>query len=220
MTIASLKQKSTYAELGGQLRYALYCIFHPADGFWCICRDKKASVASATIILIAFSIISVLQLTLSNFQFVLVPIEYFNAIITFLSTPVMIILWSVSNWSFTTLMNGKGKLSHIYIATIYAFTPMIIANTVGIVLSHLLTYDEGALYHSMQMIALIWTVMLLLVSMMQIHDYTMAKAVGSSILGIAGMGFILFLFMLFFSLISDAVMYFISIYNEIIFRMY
>jgi hypothetical protein len=220
MTIASLKQKDTYKRLAGELRYALYCIFHPADGFWCITREKKASLASANILLILYAIIEVLRLTLTSFQFVFVNAEYFNALYAVSSIIIPIVLWSVANWGFTTLMNGKGRLSDIYIATIYAFTPAIICNAIGIVISQFITYDEGALYFTMLTIAMIWSIMLVLVAMMQIHDYTMFKAVASSIMSIAGIGFMLFVFMLFFSLVSDAVMYFISLYNEIVFRLY
>ncbi|MCL2638123.1 MAG: YIP1 family protein [Oscillospiraceae bacterium] len=218
--LASLKRKETYIKLLNELRYALYCIFHPADGFWCISREKKASVASAHVLLALYAIIEVLRLTLTNFQFVRVNMEYFNALFAIGSIILPIALWSVANWAFTTLMNGKGKLSDVYIATVYAFTPVIICNAVGIVISQFITYDERELYFTMLTVATIWSIMLVLVAMMQIHDYTLLKAVASSFLAILGIGFMLFIFMLFFSLISDAVMYFISLINEIVFRLY
>jgi hypothetical protein len=217
--IAALKQKATYTRLGKELKYALYCIFHPADGFWCIRREGRASVASANVILFAWAVIEVMRLTLTSFQFILVPLEYFNAVMSFLSIIFPIVLWSVANWGFTTLLNGKGRLSDIYVATVYAFTPTVIANAVGIVMSRFITYDERALYFTLITITSIWSVLLVLVAMMQIHDYTLFKAFASSIVSIGGIGFILFVFMLFFSLISDAVIYFISLYNEIVFRL-
>jgi len=220
MTLAALKEKSTYKTLGEQLRYSLYCIFHPADGFWCITRERRASVASANILLILCAVVNVLRLTLTNFQFVLVNIEYFNAISSALSIAVPIILWSVANWGFTALFDGKGKLSDIYIATVYAFTPSLILNAVCIPLSHFITYNEGVLYRVALTIAMIWSVMLLVVAMMQVHDYTMIKTILFGLLSIAGIGLILFIFMLFFSLISDAVVFFIGLANEIIFRLY
>jgi hypothetical protein len=146
--------------------------------------------------------------------------EYFNVMFPIMQTIAPLLLWSLSNWSFTTLMNGKGKLSDVYIATVYAFTPVIVCNAVGIVISQFITYEEGVLYHTMLTIAMIWSIMLVVVAMMQIHDYTLFKALASSLLAILGIGFMVFVFMLFFSLISDAVMYFVSLANEIIFRLY
>ena len=218
--ISALKQKNTYIELFQQLRYALYCTVHPADGFWCITREKKATVSSAIVLLAMYSLIEILRLTLTNFQFLLMPIEYFNAPMSVLTICVPIILWSVANWGFTTLFNGKGRLSDIFIATVYAFTPVIVCNAVGILMSQFITYEEGALYYTMLVIAGIWSLLLVLVAMMQIHDYTLAKAIATSFLAICGIGFILFIFMLFFSLVSDAFMYFFGLYREIIFRLY
>jgi hypothetical protein len=220
MTVAALKSKDTYKTLGQQLRYSLYCMFHPADGFWCIMRERKASVASAHVLLLMYSIVNVMRLTLTNFQFVLVNLEYFNAITVALSIAVPVVLWSVANWGFTTLMNGKGRLSDIYVATVYAFIPSFILNTICIPLSHLITYNEGVLYRVALTISMIWSVMLLIVAMMQVHDYTMLKTIASSFLAILGIGFILFIFMLFFSLISDSVVFFIGLVREIIFRLY
>ncbi|MCL2107955.1 MAG: YIP1 family protein [Oscillospiraceae bacterium] len=218
--VATLKNIDTYTELLKQLKYALYCIFHPADGFWCINREKRASVASATVLLVVYCLIEVMRLTLTNFQMLLVPIEYFNAPMAALSICVPILLWSVANWGFTTLFNGKGKLSDIYVATVYAFTPVIICNAAGIVISQFITFEEGVLYHTMLSIAGIWAFLLVLVAMMQVHDYTLLKAIATSLLAICGIGFIVFIFLLFFSLVSDAFMYFYSLYNEIVFRLY
>ena len=218
--VAALKQKSTWIELLKQLQYALYCIFHPADGFWCINREKRASVASATILLVIYCIIEIMRLTLTNFQMLLVPIEYFNAPMAALSVCIPILLWSVANWGFTTLFNGKGKLSDVYVATVYAFTPVIICNAIGIFISQFITYEEGVLYHTMLSIAGIWALLLVLVAMMQVHDYTLLKAIGTSFLSICGIGFMVFIFLLFFALVSDAFMYFYSLYTEIVFRLY
>ena len=202
------------------MKYALYCIFHPADGFWCLTREKQASVASANALLLIFIIVEILKYTATSFQFVFVNPEYYSAVYTILSILIPVCLWSVANWGFTTLMNGKGKLSDIYIATIYAFTPYVLLNAVGIVMSRIITYEEGQLYRTMLVISVIWSGMLVLVAMMQIHDYTLLRAFASSLLAIAGIAFMLFIFMLFFSLISDAIMYFISLYREIVFRFY
>jgi hypothetical protein len=56
--------------------------------------------------------------------------------------------------------------------------------------------------------------------MMETHDYSFSKASFSSVLTLIGMGVIIFLFFIFFSLISDAAAYFIALYKEVVFRFY
>jgi len=60
--------------------------------------------------------------------------------------------------------------------------------------------------------------MLILAGMMMIHDYSMGKTILSSLLTVIGMGIMVFIFVVFFSLISDTFAYFMSLYKEILFR--
>jgi len=55
--------------------------------------------------------------------------------------------------------------------------------------------------------------------MMMVHDYSLAKTLFSSLLTVVGMGVMVFIFVIFFGLISDAVSYFVSLYKEILFRL-
>jgi hypothetical protein len=129
-----------------------------------------------------------------------------------------ILLWVVANWSLTTLMDGKGRMIDIYMAIAYALAPFVIINAVMILLSQFITFEEGAIYWVLAGFTAIWTGILILAGMMMIHDYSITKTLLSSLLTIVGMGIMVFIFVVFFSLISDAVAYFVSLYKEILFR--
>jgi len=159
-----------------------------------------------------------LRLTLTSFQFVMVNMEYFNAVIVMLRILLPIFLWVVANWSLTTLMDGKGRMRDIYMAVAYALAPSVIINAAMIILSRLITYDEGAIYWVLAGFSALWTGILILAAMMMIHDYSLTKTILSSLLTIVGMGIMVFIFVVFFSLISDAAAYFVSLYKEILFR--
>ena len=88
------------------------------------------------------------------------------------------------------------------------------------IISNFVTKDEGDFLTYFESLALVWCGALILVSVMQIHDYSLMKAIMAIIFSIVGMMIIVFLLLLFFSLISDAVAFFISIYKEILFRVY
>jgi hypothetical protein len=116
-------------------------------------------------------------------------------------------------------MDGKGKLKEIYMATSYALTPYVLMNAAMIIVSHLITRQEGAVYTVLIGISTIWSALLILCAMMMIHDYSAMKAVLSSVLTIVGMGIMVFIFVVFFSLISDGIAFFISLFKEIVFRL-
>lgn len=220
MSIAALKDFETYKKIWKSIRYSTYCMFHPIDGFWCLSREKRGSFAAANVLMAAMMLVEILRVTVTNFQFVTVNPERYNAIFSALSMLVPMVLWALANWCLTTLLDGKGRLKDVYIATVFAFTPNLIINAVMIPISHVITFDESVIYRTALTAGLIWSVLLVLCAMMMVHDYTLTKAVASSILTIVGIGVIIFIFLLFFSLISDGIAYFVSIYKEISFRLY
>jgi hypothetical protein len=210
--------KTWWRHLGKTLTYALYVSVHPLDGFWDLSHEKRGSIAAANIILASAVLVEILRLTITNFQFVTVNMEYFNAIIVTLRILLPVFLWTLSNWSLTTLMDGKGKMGDIYMAVSYALTPYVLINAIMIILSRIITYEEGAIYYVLTGFSIVWLIILILAGMMMIHDYSFAKTILSSLLTIVGMGIIVFIFVVFFSLISDMIAYFISLYKEILFR--
>ena len=51
MTLAAkLTDKQKWQRLLSSLRYSLYVIFHPFDGFWDLSREKRGSLGAANII--------------------------------------------------------------------------------------------------------------------------------------------------------------------------
>jgi len=215
----TLGEKSWWNHLGETLSYALYVIIHPLDGFWDLTHEKRGSIAAANVIVVLAVLVEILRQTLTSFQFVTVNMEYFNALVAALSIILPILLWTAANWGLTTLMDGKGTMRDIYMAVSYALTPSVLINAFMIVLSQLITYDEGSLYWVLAGLSVLWTVWLFLAAMMMIHDYSLTKTILSSLLTVVGIGVMVFIFVVFFSLISDAAAYFVSLYKEILFRL-
>jgi len=213
-----LNSKEWWKNLGKTLKYSLYVSTHPLDGFWDLTHEKRGSIGAANIIIGLAVVVEVLRLTLTNFQFVLINLEYFNSVIVAMRILLPVGLWTVANWSLTTLMDGKGRMHEIYMAVCYALAPYVIINAVMILLSQVITFEEGAIYWVLAGFSALWTGLLMLSAMMMVHDYSLMKTIGSSLLTVVGMGVIVFIFVVFFSLVSDAIAYFVSLYKEILFR--
>ena len=52
--ISKLGKKETYVHFLNTLRYALYVILHPADGYWDLIHAKRGSYSAANFIVIIF----------------------------------------------------------------------------------------------------------------------------------------------------------------------
>ncbi|MGE5558421.1 MAG: YIP1 family protein [Bacillota bacterium] len=198
--------------------YAFYIIIHPFDGFWELKHHKKNTMQASFILLAILSFIAVVKVQWTNFMFNFFRPERMSVVIQVLSIILPICIWVVINWSITTLMDGKGKMNHIWVTTIYSFFPIMVFALPQILLSHIITLEEGVFYYFFDTVGILWSVGLLLIGMMSIHDYTMSKSVGVSILTILSILGALFLCMVFFSAVQQIVRFFVTLYVELKFR--
>ena len=98
--------------------------------------------------------------------------------------------------------------------------PYVIIQLPLILVSNMISFDEAAYYQVLGSASIIWCVFLVFVGLMQVHDYTPGKTLIFLFFTIFGALVILFLILVFFSLLSDAVGFFVSLYREVAFRLY
>ncbi|MEJ6949729.1 YIP1 family protein [Natronospora cellulosivora (SeqCode)] len=198
--------------------YARHVVFHPFDGFWDLKHEKLGNLPAATVILILFTLSNIIQRQYTGFIFNQSNLARLNVLAEFAFVLIPFFLWVTVNWSFTTLMNGKGKFKDIYIATAYAFTPMIIINIPVTIISNFITMEEGAFIFIFSSIAVLWSLLLLFFGTMTTHQYETGKNFFLTILIIAGIIFSLFIGILFFNLSEQVIQFIRDIYTELFIR--
>jgi len=217
---SSATNGSRFADFLSSLRYALYAVVHPVDGFWDLTHEKRGSAAAGTVILVLALLTRVWRLQYTNFQFIRVHWERVNIFMQVMGILMPFLIWVLSNWALTTLFDGKGNLKNVYIASCYAIAPYPLIMIPNTIFSNILAADESTFYVFFYYFSLVWCVVLMVVGMSQIHEYKMGKNLLCILFSIVGMAVIIFILLLFFSLISDGIAYFYSLYKEIIFRVY
>ncbi len=201
------------------LKYAKYVMFHPFDGFWDLVHEKRGSLAAAHTWLALFLITYVMKLMYTSFQFITAPIQYINIYERVASLLLPFLILCVANWALSTLFDGKGRFRDIYMAMCYALVPYVIIQLPLILVSNILTFDEGSFYTVLMSFSLIWCLFLAFVGLMEVHDYGPGKTIVFIIATVFGALVIIFLLLVFFSLLSDAYGFFATIYREIVFRL-
>ncbi len=217
--LASLKNKETYSHYLKTLKYALYVITHPFDGFWDLTHEKRGSLAAANTIVFLTVIARLLQLQYTSFVFLSVYWEGINIFLYIASILFPLALFCVGNWGLTTLFDGKGRLSQIYMGVAYALTPYPLFTIPLTALSNIVTRDEAAFYVVLSDVAMYWCAALIICAMLEIHEFTMAKTLFFMVASLFAMAVMVFILLLFFSMISQGVAYFVSIVQEIMYRM-
>ena len=201
------------------LKYAFHVITHPFDGFWDLTREIHGTPAAANTFMALFLLTRVLKLLLTSFQFYDTAVQHINVWEEMASLLLPFLILCLANWAMTTLFEGKGRFKDIYIAMCYALVPYILIQLPMILVSNMLTFEEGSLYSVMLSISVIWCAFLAFVGLQQIHDYGPGKTFIFIIVTIFGAAVIIFLALTFFSLLSDAVGFFVSLYKEMAFRL-
>lgn len=215
----ALIKKDKFQHYLATLKFALYCITHPLDGFWDLTHEKRGSYAAANTILILTLVIRIMKLRYTSFIFLTVYWEELNIFLYLASVVFPLALFVVGNWALTTLFDGKGRLGQVYMATCYCFTPYPLMQLPLMIFSNFVTVDEREFYSVLSTVSLVWCALLIIAAMGQIHEYSAAKNILFMIATLFAMLVMVFILMLFFSMISQGVAYFISLGKELLFRM-
>ncbi|WP_419872482.1 Yip1 family protein [Candidatus Pristimantibacillus sp. PTI5] len=199
-------------------KYTLHVAFHPFDGFWDLKYENKGKLRIALAILFGVTVMMILKRQYAgyvvNFNY---PLDL-NSIDELKYIVLPFLLWCVANWSLTTLMDGEGKFKEIVIATGYAMLPLILIYLPNILLSNVITLREASFYFLLESAATLWFVWLLFIGTMTVHQYTVMKTIMTMLLTVVVMGVIIFLGLLFFSLIQQIVSFVYTIYQELSLR--
>jgi hypothetical protein len=201
------------------LNYALHVISHPYDGFWDLKYEKRGNGISATIILLLACSSYVFLRQYTGFIHNLWDPMKLSIYREFVSILVPFGLWCVINWSLTTLLDGKGSVKDIYIASCYAMTPLILFNFPIAIVSNFLTSEEGAFLYVFLAFGVIYTGVLLFLGTMITHHYDGLKTIYTSVLTAVGIIVAIFIGVFFFVLVDQVAMFVGDIVKELTLRM-
>ena len=222
MIAAQTKTNTNHPRLSkylDSLKFALYCMTHPLDGFWDLTHEKRGTMAAANTILILALLVRVLKLKYTSFIVMQVYWEDLNLFLYLASVLLPLGLWVIGNWGLTTLFDGKGRLSQVYMATCYALIPYPLIQFPLMIMSNGFTKDEMDFYSVLSALSLVYAVILIIAAMGQIHEYGVGKNLLFTVATLFSMLVMIFLLMIFFSMVSQGVAYFISLGRELLFRM-
>lgn len=201
------------------MKYALHVITHPFDGFWDLIHENRGTMAAAHTFLLLFLLTRIIKLMYTSFQFISAPIQYMNVFEQSASLLLPFLILCVANWAMTTLFDGKGRFRDIYMAMCYALVPYVLIQLPLVLVSNCITFEEASFYTVLMGFSVVWCAFLVFVGLMQVHDYTPGKTFIFLIVTVIGAMIIIFLILVFFSLLSDAAGYFVSLYREVVFRL-
>ena len=125
-----------------KVKFAFHILAHPFDGFWDMKREKKGDIRVSLVILALVVVTDILSKQFTAFLFN--PDKFAPMDVVFEVNKILLVflLFCVSNWSVTTLMQGEGTFKDIVMMTGYACLPLVIIPLPVAILSNLAAYSE------------------------------------------------------------------------------
>ena len=208
-------RKLTFKE---EFMYVFHVMVHPFDGFWDLKHEKRGSVRAATVIMLLAVASFTYQAIGESFIFTATDAKGTSVFMQLLSIVVPLILWVTANWCLTTLFEGEGSFRDVYVATCYSLMPLVLTIIPATLITHILTKDESGIYSLILTIGWIWVGLLIFFGTMVTHDYSLGKNFLTCIGTIVGMAFIMFIGILFSTLIGRVISFIASVVQEISYR--
>ena len=195
-----------------------HTVFHAFEGFEDLRWKKGGSLKISVIILALFFFAVIAEGRLYGFQFRFPDEKVFNIVPYFIKSIVLFAVWSVGNFAVCSILDGEGSLKKIWIYCSYALIPYISQLYINVILSHFLVRDEYIFMLIIKIIGTVWTAILLLSAVKAVHQFSLAKTLFAAFLTIIAMFIILFLLVLFLSLIQQIYVFVYSVFSELSYR--
>lgn len=203
------------ASVWSGLKYALHIIVHPFDGFYDMRHEKRGNMWSSMIIYVLFIESMLLQQQYGGFVMFDYNPRSYNVLRSAITIILPIVLFCIANWSFTALTDGEGRFVDIVMAMGYALLPAAITNIIGTLMSNVVIENEIDFVNMVFGIGMIWSGLLIFAGILTIHQFTVKKTLFTLVITAFGMVFIVFLALLFGSIIDRLISFITGLITEI-----
>ncbi|MFO7611135.1 MAG: SMP-30/gluconolactonase/LRE family protein, partial [Clostridia bacterium] len=145
---------------------------HPVNSFYDLKTKARGSYLSATVWYVLFLGIFLHARFGRDFLFTPIAVEDIDFGALILGFLAIFILFVATNYLVTSIQDGEGSFGTIYKMTIYSMGPMILGTVIITIMSYFISYNEEFLIRLIEFIAPVWSLVILIVGLVEIQNYT------------------------------------------------
>jgi hypothetical protein len=143
-----------------QVLFAKMVLKKPVDAYYDIRRKRKATVASATILYLWYIVLQITDIYVVGLLFNTHDLNHVNLLEVLVGAIGPVALFILCNYLVSSITEGEGKASDLYIGLAYCMTPYLIAALPLQIITHVLVQNESFVYHFPMLLVIGWSVFL------------------------------------------------------------
>ena len=210
------KKKVLEIKLVKEVLFGFYVIKQPNEMFYGIKRTHSASYLSGGIVWGLFLLVYLINMYATGFLFRNAGLN--NVLFDLVVIAGIFMLYVLVNYLVSTLKDGEGRFKDVFIASSYVLIPFIIFTLPMTLISHVLTYNESFIFTFYHQIILIWTLILIFMSIQGIHNYRFLETIKNILIILFGMFILILLGLLIYAFMGQMIEFILSIIKEVIYR--
>ena len=215
--VAALKKIGSFI-VDDCIKLPSYILAHPLKGFEEFKRYKKGKLSVSFVFIVIAILLNILKFQYDGFLVNDNSIKDLNSIEQIAYVAGAIIIITVSNWSVTTLFDGKGNMKEIFMMISYCLYPFIWSTGISIILSNILTEDEMAIYTLVMGLGVALMCYMFFFGIISIHEYGLVQCLLTILFTVVAALVIIFACLLFFDLFQRVYGFAYTLYQEITIR--
>lgn len=200
------------------ISFPLYIMAHPIKGYDEFKRDKKGKLWVALFFLACLIFLNIAEYQFTGYVVSQVDVTALKTIREIATVIAIVVVICVSNWSITTLFDGKGKMMEIFKMLCYCLFPLLWAKLAGLFISNVVSNQEKAIYDLVIGLGTFLMFYMGFFGFVGIHEYGVGKCVITLIFTAIAALVICFVGILAFDLFQKMYGFCYTIYQELSLR--
>jgi len=197
------------------LKFLCHTMFHPFDGFYELRFRRKQNTLLIAAIYLLCGLTELIRLYCTGMSLRAWRVYRVDVLYTMATAVFPYLVFAVSNWSVTTLFDGKGRLRDVLMVVAYALAPKLLFDLSYIGLSNIVTTDEGIMLSAFSVIGAVIFAFLLFVGLCVAHEYAPGKCVVTLLATMAAAVVIVFVGAVYMGLISKLISCVATVFQEL-----
>lgn len=170
-----------------------------------------------SILLLALAV-TIFSLYFTHYPLSTISIRKANLLLETGKLFVPVLTWILASYAMTTILDGATKIGEAMLYNVLTLVPYVVFTVPVVLLSRIMDGNQAGLYNTLTVGLLVWVVLLMIVGLKEMNEYSVAKTILVVFLTIFTMAVIWATIVLLFTISSQFVTMIREVYYEIIYR--